>query len=324
VVCTANTTSVYLISGTTLTSTLTSGLTGFAGFSGGECNNCGVAINALTNTAAISGGFSTGGDAVQILNLSTNTFQAPFQMTQAVSENISIDPGRNLILSPNEDSNYPLLSLNSSTGAITGEFDRTTPTSENDSAAEDCTTGIALSSVEFTNNIYAADLSQATLTPGSPGSWTSPFTVFTIAGTSFDAGISGISVAQGSSHQGIVTGEFGGNTFSVLQLQSASGSGGSIPTLPDYANGVMPATPDGFTFSAGLDPHTVTAYTSPNTGKAVGLYADWPSGGGAPPKWIGVIDLAAALAAPRTAGTHNIDPSVNLITSGIVTYVAVP
>jgi len=309
-----------------LSATLSSNLTGTAGFSGGSCHNCGVAINALTNTAAISGGFSGGGDAVQILNLGSNTFQPPFHMTQAVSEDISIDPGRNLILSPNEGNNYPLLSLNSSTGAITGEFDRTISTGgEPDSGAEDCSTGIGLSSVEFTSNVYAADLSQATLTSGSPGSWTAPSTLFTLTGTTaFAAGISGISVAQGSSHLAVISGEFGGNTFGVLQLQSASGSGGSAPTLPDYVSGLMPPTPDGFGFSAGCDPHTLTAYTSPNTGKAIGLYADWPSGCGATPKWIGVIDLAAALAATRTAGTHMIAPSVNLITSGIVSYVAVP
>jgi hypothetical protein len=75
VVCTANNTSVYLISGTTLTNTLTSGFTGTASFSGGSCQNCGVAINALSNTAAIAGGAPPptvgAGDAVQILNLNS-------------------------------------------------------------------------------------------------------------------------------------------------------------------------------------------------------------------------------------------------------------
>jgi hypothetical protein len=330
VVCTANNTDAYLISGSppALTNTLTSGLTGFASFSGGSCSNCGVAINALTNTAVIAGGAPSslgGGDGVQVLNLSNNTFQTPFKMTQAVSEDISIDPGRNLILSPNESGQYPLLALNSSTGAVTGEFDRSFATGggEPDSAAEDCSTGIALASDEFTSDVFAADLSQATLTAGSPGSWTSPFTLFTLTGTTaFSAGISGISVAQGSSHQAIVSGEFGGNTFGVLQLQSASGTGGSAPNLPDYVSGLMPNTPDGLAFTAGCDPHTLTAYTSPNTGKAIGLYAGWTSGCGIP-KWIGVIDLSAALTATRTAGTHMISPAVNLLTSGIVTYIKV-
>jgi hypothetical protein len=332
VVCTANSTSVYLISGTTLTNTLTSGLTGTASFSGGSCHNCGVAINALSNTAAIAGGAPPptvgSGDAVQILNLSSNTFQTPFKMQRSVSEDISIDAGRNLILSPSESpQNYTLLSTNSTTGAVTGEFDRAITTGgEPDSAAEDCSTGIALSSVEFTSSVYLADLSQSTLTPGSPaGSWTSPFTLFTFTGQSlsFSAGTSGITVAPGGSHLAIVTGEFGGNTFGIMQLQPASGTGGAAPTVVDWVVGVMPNTPDGIAFSAGFDPHTVTAYTSPNTGKAIALYSDWFPG---TPKFIGVIDMAAALAAPRAASpnNHQIASTVNLITSGIVSYVAVP
>jgi hypothetical protein len=332
VVCTANTTSVYLINGTTLTNTLTSGLTGTASFSGGSCQNCGVAINALSNTAAIAGGSPPplvgAGDAVQILNLGSNTFQTPFKMQQRVSEDILIDAGRNLILSPSEANNYVLLSTNSTTGAVTGEFDRAiTSGGEPDSAAEDCTTGIALSSVEGTNNVYLADLSQSTLTPGSPaGSWTSPFTLFTFTGQSLGfpaAGTSGITVAPGPSHLAIVAEEFGSNHFGIMQLQPASGTSGAAPTVVDWVVGAMPNTPDGNPFSAGFDPHTVTAYTSPNTGKAIGLYSDWPSG---TPKFIGVIDMAAALAATRAAApnNHQIASSVNLITSGIVTYVAVP
>jgi len=338
VICIANNTDVYLIDGSTsppaFTKALTSGLTGTAFSSGGGCSNCGVAINAATNTAAIAGGAPAslgGGDGVQILDLNTNTFKPVFKMTRNVSEEISIDPGRNLILSPDEfNNNYPLLSLNSSTGAIIGEFDRSITTGgAPDSAAEDCSTGIALSSVENTLGgvVYAADLSQATFATGSPGSWTSPFSLFSLTGTNHDPGlllidVNGISVAQGASHLAIITEENERNIFGALRLQSAPGSGNSPPTLPDYVSGVMPSTPDGLAFSAGLDPHTVTAYTSPNTGSAIGLYVGWTTQLSMP-KWIGVIDLAKALAATRTAGTHMIDPSVNLLTSGIVTYVKV-
>ena len=73
-------------------------------------------------------------------------------------------------------------------------------------------------------------------------------------------------MAPGSAHLGIVTGEFGGNTFAVLQLPSTSGSG--TPTIVDYAVAVIPG------FSSGFDPHTITAYTSPNNGKAYGLLAN--------------------------------------------------
>ena len=108
-VCVANNSDVYLISGTTLTNTLTSGTTATASFSGGTCNNCGVALNANNNTAAINMGLSGGVDGgVQILNLNTNTFNTPFPMTQDVSENISVDPTRSLILSAGEGGNFSL------------------------------------------------------------------------------------------------------------------------------------------------------------------------------------------------------------------------
>ena len=139
----------------------------------------------------------------------------------------------------------------------------------------------------------------------------------------FAAGTSGITVAPGSSHLAFVTGEFGGNTFGIMQLQPASGTGGAAPTVVDWVVGAMPNTPGGAAFSAGFDPHTMTSYTSPNTGKAIGLYSSWVGG---TPRFIGVIDMAAALAATRAASPndHQIAASVNLITSGIVSYVAVP
>lgn len=56
VVCVANNTDVYLINGTKLTTTLTSGSSALTGFTGGDCNNCGVTINAVTNQAVISMG----------------------------------------------------------------------------------------------------------------------------------------------------------------------------------------------------------------------------------------------------------------------------
>lgn len=330
-VCVDNGTNVYELSGTSITDTLTSGSNQFAGFSGGECHNCGVAIDALTNTAAISGGFSGGasGDGFQLLNLATNTFATPFPTQYSVTENASIDPNRNLILSPNEDDVYDLLKINSdgtlsefgndvgSYGAGYGEFD---------SAAEDCTTGIALATEEFNyqDGLYITDLTQAAFTPGSPaGSWTAPgqtVNMFPSYDLEFSAGSCGISVAAGTTHLGITEGEFGGSSFAAFQLPATSGSG--TPTLVDWAGAYMPNTPDGEYFSAGYDPHTITAYTSPNNGKAYGLVSDWVYGY---PTWVGVIDLQALMNAPRsTTDPHLVDPSVDLVGSGIVRYVAVP
>lgn len=296
--CVDNGTGVYLIDPTNTVTKLTSGANRFASFSGGTCENCGISMNALTNQAVINMGVSGGanGDGVQVLDLSTNTFQAPFAMSSRVSENTSIDPTRGYILSPNELSNYDILQFNSTTGAVTGEFLHSiaAPSLTLDSAGEDCATGIALSVGEFSNDVVLADLTQATFTPGAPGSWTGPVAEQTIIG-SYAAGLSGIAVAPGSSHLAVVTGEFGGSSFSVLKLPATSGTG--TPSIVDYAY-VQCLTG----FSAGFDPHTLSAYTSPNDGKSYGVFANWAT---SPPS-IYVADLAGILSAPRAADGHTV------------------
>jgi hypothetical protein len=328
-VCVDNDTNVYEITGSAITKTLTSSANQTAYFSGGSCYNCGVAIDALTNTAVIAGGFSgnTSGDGLQLLNLATNTFATPYPSEYTVSENVSVDPNRNLILSPDEGDNYDLYKINpdgslseygNNQYGVGGEFD---------SAAEDCTTGIALAAQEFTSNLFIVDLTQATFAAPSggntAGTWTAPsqtVDLYPSGDFSFSAGTSGISVAAGTTHLGITMGEFGGNGFAVFQLPATSGTG--TPNFVDYAGAFMPSTPDGAYFSAGYDPHTITAYTSPNNGKAYGLVVDWYPG---VPDYVGIIDLQALMSAKRSASdSHLVDPSVDLLGTGIVSYVAVP
>lgn len=297
-VCVSNNTDVWTMtatSGAGLTK-FTSGATAYTGFSGGSCQNCGVAINALTNQAVIAMGLagSPSLSGIQLMDLNTNTFGTPLPLSNEVSEDISIDPTRGLVLSPSEASVYTLVQFNASTGGFTGQFNH--PISiggEPDSAAEDCTTGIALTVGEFSNAVYLADLTQAAFTPGSPGTWTAPESVTSIIG-SYAAGLSGVTVAPGTAHLATVTGEFGGSSFSVVQLPSTSGSG--VPHIADYAY-----VPCIVGFTAGLDPHTVSAYTSPNDGKAYTVFASYP-----PPDTLAVVDMAAVLARPRQADGHTI------------------
>jgi hypothetical protein len=193
-----------------------------------------------------------------------------------------------------------------------------------DSGEEDCTTGVSFAPLEFSNSdIYLVDLSQASLTPGSPaGTWTAPGQDQFIGTTTYggySAGPSGGAVAPGSSHLGIVQGEFGGNTFAAIQLPSTSGSG--TPALVDYAMAEFPPTPDCRAFSAGFDPHTVTAYTSPNNGKAYAVVADYEGG---IPAYIGIVDLAALLAEPRVSGDPNaVQPSIDLVATGVIRYISI-
>jgi hypothetical protein len=327
-VCTGNDTKVYLISGSKLSTTLTSGATGGASFSGGTCENCGVAINAVTNTAVITIGDSSApsGSGLQFLDLTTNAFSAPLAAAHEISEDVLWDPGRNLILSPDEQGTYDLFDTSKTAPvelgyAVGGQLD---------SAAEDCLTGIALSTDEFTSNLFLTDLTQAKFSPGSPGTWTAPSQFLNISDfdpyAPFEAGTDGIAVAPGT-HLGLATGEFpappnDGNAIIVFQLPSSSGKG--TPAFVDWVVAVLPNDPKGNPFSMGCDPHTVTAYISPSTGKALGLISDYGAvscDAGGTPQYLGLIDLQGMLNAPRTPGTHTVKPTFNFISSGVVSFV---
>ena len=326
VVCTENTTNVDVIKAGVLT-TITSGSTAYAGFSGGSCENCGVGVNAANNTAVIAMGLSgaPSNTGVQVLNLSNNTFNAAFPLTSVVSEDISIDSGRNLILSPGEGNSYDLLQIGAGNSLTEYTNYQYGGGGEMDSAAEDCTTGIALASDEFVgNNIYITDLTQAVFTAGSPGTWTAPGQFVPLNGY-LQYGTCGISSAPGTGHLAVTTGEFGGQSYDVLQLPSSSSAPGVAPSLVDYAYvGVMPNTPDGNGFSAGLDPHTVTAYTSPNSNKSYAVFADFALGY---PSYLGVVDLACVLNLARDPGTNNVSavqPDSSSYAADCTRYVAVP
>lgn len=182
-VCTANNTDVYLLSGTLLNSTLTSSGSGFIGFSGGSCTNCGVAMDATHNKAVI--GLSiAGAPGFQFLNLGTSSFEPAFTSPSGdISEDPLIDPIRNLLLSAAENNNYEIVNVATSTSPAFFENPGIASGGELDSSAEDCSTGIALAPAEFTDpsNVYIADLTQATFTAGSPaGTWTAPSQVQTL------------------------------------------------------------------------------------------------------------------------------------------------
>jgi len=328
-VCAANSTDVYTLSGTTITNFLTSSADRTIAFSGGSCFNCGVAVDASNNLAVIQVGSSASpsGAALQKLDLSTTppTFATPFPLANYVAEDIQIDPNLKLILNPTERNTYDLISTAGSPWLEYGNHQLTG--GEFDSAGEDCTTGIALATQEFTTNLFIADLTQANYVTGAPGTWSAPS-----QSVSFpelypmyldSAGTSGIAVAPGS-HLAIVEGEFGGNQFGVFTLPSSSGSG--TPAFGDYATAYFPPTPDGNTFSIGYDPHTVTAYVSGNNGHVYGLSADWANG---VPSYIGVVDMQGLLSAPRCGthvppnciyGPHEVDPTFDLVGAGIVRY----
>ena len=308
-VCTANNTDVYLLNGTTLSSTLTSAGSGLIFFSGGICTDCGVAMDALHNKAVI--GLSLAGlPGFQVLDLGTSpSFEAPFASpARAISEDPLIDPTRNLLLSANEGNGYEIVNLTTSISPTFFENAGIPSGGVLDSSAEECSTGIALAPAEFSgpSNIFIADLTQATFISGAPGTWTAPSQVQSLAGSFLSAGPSGSAVAQ-DTHTGVITGEFGGDALTAIALPSTSGSG-----TPAISNWVTCSIGGGFI--NGFDPHTVTAYQSPNTGDAIALLANDAA------SMLAVVDLTKMLALPQTGNVCN----SGTLPATVVSFITVP
>ncbi len=311
VVCTANNNMVYVFKGAGLDPLVSpnpfaSGAMGTIAFSGGLCANCGVAMDAAHNRAVIAmstltppvgfvGGF-------QFLALPGATLgsvfasQAPTGAFYAnISEDSLIDPIRNLLLSANENNNYELIDV-APLPSPNPFYEMPIPNPSGflaDSSGEDCTTGIALAPYEFADpsQVFVADLNSAVFTPGSPGLWTSLSATNTLTESHLGAGSCGVAVAQGTTHTGIVSGEFGDDAITAIALPPAPG----VVQLPDWVSCNI-----GGGFINGDDPHTVTAYQSPNSGHAIALLAN------AGATTLAVVDLTNMLNpafVPRTSGT---------------------
>lgn len=271
-------------------------------------------MDALHNRAVI--GLSIGGvPGFQVLNLSASpSFEPAFTSPSGrISEDPLIDPIRNLLLSAAENNNYEIVNLATSTSPAFFEH-ATGSVGELDSAGEDCTTGIALAPAEFSSpsSVFIADLTQAAFTSGSPaGTWADVGAQNQSLSESFlAAGASGIAVAQGT-HVGIVSGEFGGNTLTAIALPAASGSG--VPAITDWVTCGIAG------FTNGADPHTVTAYQSPNGGDAIAVLANSAATS------LAIVDLTKMLDAtivPRTAGGHGC--ASGTLPSTVVSSVPVP
>jgi len=321
-VCTANNTDVYLLSGTTLGSTIASDGVGFNSFSGGFCTTCGVAMDAVHNKAVI-GIHTATGPGFQFLDLPLTavgaTVKEPAFKSQntLISEDLLIDPINNQLLSAAENGNYEIIDV--TTSMSPAFFENATVGGTLDSSGEDCSTRIALAPKEFSGPssvVYIADLKQAVFTPGSPaGTWTATLGVAaqnqSLTGSFLAAGASGIAVAQGT-HTGVVAGEFAGVVaLTAIGLPSTSGAG--LPAIGSWMTCGI-----GGGFSNGLDPHTVTAYQFPTgTGDAFALLAN------AGATMLAKVDLTLMLALPETFPGSHVCASGTLPAT-VVTLIPIP
>jgi len=278
-------------------------------------------MDATHNRAVISLARSNNIGGFQVLNLATLTFEPAFSTHDPmveISEDPLIDPIRNLILSASEGNNYELVDITNSTSPKFYEQAVFGINGLLDSSGEECSTGIALAPAEgpTPSIVFITDLTQATFTPGNPaGTWNAPSQVKTLTESNLSSGASGIAVAQGT-HTGIVTGEFMGDDITAIRLPSTSGSG--TPDIPDWMSCKI-----GNGFENGFDPHTVTAYQSPNSPfHAIALLANFGVYG---PTMVAKVDLTNLLdpaIVPRTAGGHACTSGT--LPASVVSFITVP
>ena len=272
-------------------------------------------MDAVHNKAAIA--LSLGGSGgFQFLDLSGSpslepafASQSPTSFIANISEDILVDPVRNLLLSPSENGTYELIDISNSSSP---KFFENQVGGVLDSAGEECSTGIAVAPSEFSgpSAVFVADLSQANFTPGTPGNWSAPSQFQVLSESFLSAGASGIAIAQ-DTHTGVVTGEFGGNTLTAIRLPATSGTG--IPGILDWVSCGISG------FTNGFDPHTVTAYQSPNTGNAIAALAN------AGASMVAVVDLSKMLdpiLVPRGSLGHAC--LTGTLPPSVVTFVPVP
>jgi hypothetical protein len=196
------------------------------------------------------------------------------------------------VLSANENNDYEIIDLTTSTSPKFFENSGIPAGGVLDSSAAECGTGIALAPAEGSEptNVFIADLTQGTF---SAGTWSAPSQVQALSESFLSAGGSGSAVAQGT-HTGVITGEFGGDAVTAIKLPATSGSG--TPAISDWVTCSI-----GGGFSNGFDPHTVTAYQSPSTGDGIAVLANDIA------SFLAVIDLTKMLdptVVARTSGGH--------------------
>jgi hypothetical protein len=86
----------------------------------------------------------------------------------------------------------------------------------------------------------------------------------------------------------------------------------------DWVSFTVPNDPTGAPWSEGFDPHTVTSYVSPNSGKALAVLGNFSfTGTTSGPTFLAIVDLQGLLNAPRTGHVVN-----SPLPAGLVTFVA--
>jgi hypothetical protein len=168
------------------------------------------------------------------------------------------------------------------------------------------------------DDIAIFDMSQATFN-NTNGTWNTTNTLIqSITGTGLN-GIDPIAV-DSTTHLALVSA--GDNNFGVLVLPTSTAS----LAITDWVNALMPKDPSSMPWAGWHSPGGLATYISPNTGKVMGVLMNNPSASGVyyGSTYLALIDMEGLLNATRDpTNAHKVDGSVNLTSSGLVTFVEV-
>ncbi len=318
-------------------------------FTGGDCANCGVAID--DDLSGIPTAIISTSQGYLPVGLS------PFKLGSLIPTNDDVisgqfgyDPVNHRILSPNyqivnlktfssKNPDYQILDVSGGTafdlsdktdffnanGTCITKTGTTQRDALPDSGAYDITTGIAYGTFRSPSDCVGAnavedialfDLTQATFDTGTATWSDSGKQIQTLADmTNLSNGITGIAIPPGQS-VAIVADRHersgGGSGFGALSLPTSSGSG--TPALVDWVQASMPNDPLKRPWLMTNMPNGLTAYVSPNNMKGYGVIVNRTQ------TYAAVVDIAGLLAAQRSSA-HTISSSTDLLTPGIVRFV---
>jgi hypothetical protein len=271
-----------------LLTTLTSPVTNFAVFSGGNCMVCGVTIDPTTNNAIL--------DTAQgylVLNLTQQSFGG-FISGTAAGENFGYNPNGLTVVNPTYGQSVPsgLQAINLINNSA---FTYSSTVGNNpDSGAVDINTNIAAVADEFTGDQYLINMAQAAFdSTASPPSFSAPTTVFSINFTDCSLEWT-LGSTESSSHLLFLGTEFD-NCAAVEPLPIAAVPG-APPTPTIFQWGHMPSAPDGGSWDNGGDPHGIAAFTSVVNGKPYGFLVRNDQA------WVARVDLTGVVNAPPIVG----------------------
>jgi hypothetical protein len=295
-------------------SEFSSGATGALFFSGtgfSGCTICAIAFDPLDTAFILEdanpSGSGCSGQCGQFQRIGENSHTVDMSIaTGDPNENPGYDYVKNWVFNPGyrthilQVADFSSGKLFSTTGAVTG--------GEPDSAAVDVSTHVGETPDEFDLVEYLADLGTASMS-GSTLTVTTGSTTLTssvISSLSPDA-----SQVDSVLHAVFFTGEFGTTTLGFGLMPTTSGG----TTLSDWAFVHFPNTPDGFSFSSGVDPHQVATFNDPNNCPDCGLALNANS------TWLAVVDLNKLIHAPRSVSdSHTISSTYDLIANHVIAY----